>query len=86
MHKGFTRCRWSAFFFAATLRCGNVLERDGKRQRATGLDISAWQGNISQTTWNNIRNVENRAFVVLRSSRGGTTGYYNQNDSDNSEA
>ncbi|MGD9632925.1 MAG: GH25 family lysozyme [Pirellulales bacterium] len=51
--------------------------------RALGLDISAWQGNISQTTWNNIRNVENRQFVFLRSSRGGTTGYYDQNNSDN---
>jgi autotransporter-associated beta strand protein len=55
------------------------------QQRLLGLDISAWQGNISQTTWNNIRNVENRQFVILRSSRGGTTGYYNQNDSDNSD-
>lgn len=53
--------------------------------RLLGLDISAWQGNISQTTWNNIRNVENRQFIILRSSRGGTTGYYNQNDSDNSD-
>lgn len=52
-------------------------------QRVLGLDISAWQGNISQTTWNNIRNVENRQFVILRSSRGGTTGYYDQNDKDN---
>jgi autotransporter-associated beta strand protein len=52
-------------------------------QRALGLDISAWQGNISQTTWNNIRNVENRQFVFLRSSRGGTTGFYNQNNADN---
>jgi autotransporter-associated beta strand protein len=52
-------------------------------QCALGLDISAWQGNISQSTWNNIHNVENREFVFLRSSRGGTTGYYNQNNSDN---
>src|SRR5688572_9022064 len=52
-------------------------------QRVLGLDISAWQGNISQTTWNNIRNVENRQFVILRSSRGGTTGYYDQTDADN---
>src|SRR3954465_2300767 len=43
-------------------------------QRLLGLDISAWQGNISQTTWNNIRLVENRQFVFIRSSRGGTTG------------
>src|SRR6478736_3130834 len=54
-------------------------------QRLLGLDISAWQGNITQTTWNNIRTNENRQFVILRSSRGGTTGYYNQNDSDNSD-
>ncbi len=53
------------------------------QERVLGLDISAWQGNISQTTWNNLRNVENRRFVILRSSRGGTTGYYNQNDPNN---
>src|SRR4051794_27943742 len=51
--------------------------------RALGLDISAWDGNISQTTWNNLRTVENRQFIILRSSRGGTTGYYDQNDSAN---
>jgi autotransporter-associated beta strand protein len=48
-----------------------------------GLDISAWQGNISQTTWNNIRTNEDRYFVILRSSRGGTTGFYNQNNAYN---
>ena len=53
------------------------------QQRVLGLDISAWQGNISQTTWNNIRTNEDRRFVILRSSRGGTTGYYNQNDAAN---
>ncbi len=54
-------------------------------QRALGLDISAWQGNISQATWNNIRNVENRSFVFIRSSRGGTTGFYNQSNPDNDD-
>jgi autotransporter-associated beta strand protein len=53
-------------------------------QRLLGLDISAWQGNMSQTTWNNIRNLESRQFVFVRSSRGGTTGFYDQNDADNS--
>lgn len=51
--------------------------------RSLGLDMSAWQGNISQTTWNNIYNIENREFVFLRSSRGGTTGFYNQSDPNN---
>ena len=52
-------------------------------QRSLGLDISAWQGNISQSTWNNIHNNDNRDFVFIRSSRGGTTGYYNQSDPNN---
>ncbi len=51
--------------------------------RSLGLDISAWQGNISQATWNNIHNVNGRDFVFLRASRGGTTGYYNQSDPQN---
>ncbi len=72
--------------FCATLALYTTMAPDAKAQttqRLLGLDISAWQGNISQTTWNNLRNVENRQFVVLRSSRGGTTGYYDQNDSAN---
>jgi autotransporter-associated beta strand protein len=47
--------------------------------RLLGIDVSAWQGSISQTTWNNIRSVENRQFVFVRSSRGGTTGVDKRN-------
>ncbi|HVK17903.1 MAG TPA: GH25 family lysozyme [Fimbriiglobus sp.] len=42
--------------------------------RLLGLDVSTWQGDITPATWTNIRNVENRQFVFIRSSRGGTTG------------
>lgn len=42
--------------------------------RLLGLDVSAHQGDISQPTWNNIRTVENRQFVIIRATRGGTTG------------
>jgi autotransporter-associated beta strand protein len=42
--------------------------------RLLGIDVSAWQGNISQTTWNNLRSVEDRRFVFIRATRGGTTG------------
>ncbi len=52
-------------------------------QRSLGLDISAWQGNISSRTWNRFYNTDNREFVFLRSSRGGTTGYYDQTDPQN---
>lgn len=79
---------WSVkatFALLSALLLGGACPAFAQIQRALGLDISAWQGNISQTTWNNIRTNENRQFVILRSSRGGTTGYYNQNDSDNSD-
>jgi len=42
--------------------------------RVLGIDVSAWQGNISQTTWNNLRSRDKRHFVFVRATRGGTTG------------
>jgi GH25 family lysozyme M1 (1,4-beta-N-acetylmuramidase) len=61
--------------------------------RVTGLDISAWQGNWSTTQWATLHRPTNqsvngvlgdgRDFVFIRSSRGGTTGYYDQSDSGN---
>ncbi|WP_231931089.1 GH25 family lysozyme [Botrimarina hoheduenensis] len=54
-------------------------------QRSLGIDVSAWQGNISQSEWNQLRNNNNREFVFIRSSRGGTTGFYNQNDANNNQ-
>jgi autotransporter-associated beta strand protein len=67
----------------STALLGGALPVDAQIQRVLGLDISAWQGDISQTTWNNLRNVNDRQFVILRASRGGTTGYYNQSDPNN---
>lgn len=51
--------------------------------RSLGIDISAWQGNLSQSTWNSFAGAGNRDFVFIRASRGGTTGYYNQSNADN---
>lgn len=63
--------------------------------RVLGLDVSAWQTDITTTEWATLKRPTNqqvggvfgdgRDFVFIRSSRGGTTGYYNQNDSDNSD-
>ncbi|NOS69457.1 MAG: hypothetical protein HOP33_05940 [Verrucomicrobia bacterium] len=72
----------AAFLFLTVLLFA-VTPASAQIQRVLGLDISAWQGNISQATWNNIHNVENRQFIILRSSRGGTTGVYNQNYPNN---
>jgi autotransporter-associated beta strand protein len=63
--------------------------------RVLGIDVSAWQVNISTGNWATLKRPTNeqvggifgdgRDFAFIRSSRGGTTGYYNQNDADNSE-
>jgi GH25 family lysozyme M1 (1,4-beta-N-acetylmuramidase) len=63
-------------------------------QRVLGIDVSAWQGNLSATNWATLKRPtdqqvngvlgDGRDFVFMRSSRGGTTGYYDQNDSSNS--
>src|SRR5712671_384120 len=45
--------------------------------RVTGLDVSWYQGVLSQANWDTIHNTDGRAFTFIRSSRGGTTGTYN---------
>src|SRR5437763_12818618 len=69
------RCRLiCAATAAATLAITSPAVAQSSGNRLLGLDVSAYQGNISQTTWNNIRTVENRQFTFIRASRGGTTG------------
>jgi autotransporter-associated beta strand protein len=69
-----TRTRLHSYLTVAAACIALASARVGFAQRVLGLDVSTYQGNISQTTWNNIHNVENRQFVQIRSSRGGTTG------------
>lgn len=71
--------------FVAMLGVVVLAAAPARAQRSYGIDVSAWQGSITQSEWNNLRNVNDQEFVFIRSSRGGTTGYYNQNDSDNSD-
>jgi autotransporter-associated beta strand protein len=52
------------------------------QQRVYGLDVSAWQGSLSQTSWNSIHG-DGKSFAFIRSDRGGTTGFYNQSDASN---
>src|SRR5688572_7243241 len=63
--------------------------------RLLGIDISAWQGNISTGNWATLKRPtgeqvggvfgDGRDFVFIRSSRGGTTGYYNQSNAGNDD-
>jgi len=43
-------------------------------QRTFGVDVSYWQGEITQTAWNYAYNNTERRFAFVRASRGGTTG------------
>src|SRR5262249_20111076 len=42
--------------------------------RTQGLDLSSYQGNVSQTTWNNIKTLQGKQFGFVRASRGATFG------------
>ncbi len=47
-------------------------------QRAQGLDLSDFQGHVTQATWNNIEGM-GFSFAYVRATRGGTTGTYDEN-------
>jgi autotransporter-associated beta strand protein len=62
---------------ASALLC---CSRPATAQRLLGIDISAWQGNLSTSNWSTLRNTNDRDFVFIRSSRGGTTGFDHNHD------
>ncbi len=68
---------------AAVAACAAMSPSVANAQRLKGVDISDWQGNLSQTTWNNVK-AQGRDFVFLRSDRGGTSGYYDETNANNS--
>lgn len=61
---------WCAAFASVVCAAAGV----EAQTRSLGIDVSAWQGSLSQATWNTFKNSANRDFVWIRSSRGGTTG------------
>ena len=79
---------------AAAALTGAVVPAQAQVQRVLGLDVSAWQGSLPTTSWATFKRPvdqqaggvygDGRDFVIIRSSRGGTTGYYDQSDPDNS--
>ncbi len=88
---------WGAKIATAALSAAllsAVLPAQAQQQRVLGIDVSAWQGSISTAEFATLKRAadqqvsgifgDGRDFVIIRSSRGGTTGYYDQNDPDNS--
>jgi autotransporter-associated beta strand protein len=64
----------NATVVAAVLLCIFVSGREAEAQRVLGIDVSAYQGNLTSTNWTTLNTTNSRAFVFIRSSRGGTTG------------
>src|SRR6187399_1595354 len=64
-------CRW-AMVLATSVAWLSICGERTEAQRTLGLDVSYWQGAI--TNWTSAYNTGNRKFVFVRSSRGGTTG------------
>ncbi len=77
---------------AAVLVTAAVSAR-AQQQRALGIDISYYQQNITAANWETLHRPtdqqvggvfgDGRDFVFIRASRGGTTGFYNQSDPNN---
>ena len=77
---------WQKIGLLTSAACATVLFVSASSQaqtRLTGIDVSWYQGNLSQANWNTIHNTDGRAFTFIRSSRGGTTGTYDPNNAAN---
>jgi autotransporter-associated beta strand protein len=86
IHLSVVRSNWSASIKAFVLAIFFVggLSVSAQSQRVLGIDVSAWQTNITQADWATFKRATNqtlngvpgdgRDFVFIRSSRGGTTG------------
>jgi autotransporter-associated beta strand protein len=78
--------RWQYIVTTLMATCAAILALSATASavvRVTGIDVSYWQGDLSQDDWDTIHDDDGKSFVFIRSSRGGTTGYYDQNNSDN---
>lgn len=76
---GSTRLRRWLPVPCAVIALATVAHAQSSGNRLLGIDVSAWQGSIAQSTWTSIRTVENRQFAFVRASRGGTTGVDKRN-------
>src|SRR2546423_13789621 len=74
----------SAFLALSVMLLGAGPSAVAQQLRSLGIDVSAWQGNITAANWATLKRATNqqvsgiygdgRDFVFIRSSRGGTTG------------
>ncbi len=84
MNKQFRIWNWRASVALAAVALGGCASAAAQQLRSLGIDVSAWESSISVANWNTLKRATNsqvsgvngdgRDFVIIRSSRGGTTG------------
>jgi len=80
MNAGSSLKHWRRYLLFAVVAGPALLNSRAHAQtitRVKGIDVSYYQGILSQDNWNTIHNVDGRDFVFIRATRGGTTGTYN---------
>src|SRR5947199_9034286 len=75
---------YGAMALIAVILPGASLSACAQQLRSLGIDVSTYQGNITAANWATLKRATNsqvggvfgdgRDFVMIRSSRGGTTG------------
>jgi autotransporter-associated beta strand protein len=73
--RGATTLRRVGEATACALMLSLLLTGISNAQRRLGIDISAFQNEISAANWTTLKNTNQRDFAFIRSSRGGTTGF-----------
>jgi autotransporter-associated beta strand protein len=74
----------SAVALFAVVLCGGSISGSAQQLRSLGIDVSTYQGNITAANWATLKRATNsqvggvfgdgRDFVMIRATRGGTTG------------
>src|SRR5690242_17422180 len=72
---GFVRMASFALKVLAALSLLVVMRSPVIAQRLLGVDIWAHQDNLTSSNWTGLNTTNSRAFVIIRASRGGTTGF-----------
>jgi autotransporter-associated beta strand protein len=58
----------------ALLLLAMITPVSGQQLRVLGIDVSTYQGDLTTANWTTLKTTDSRDFVIVRSSRGGTTG------------
>jgi autotransporter-associated beta strand protein len=71
----FARQKWKRSIVSVICAMMLTAGSSAPAQRLLGIDVSAYQNNLSAGNWTTLHTTNSRDFAFIRSSRGGTTGF-----------